>query len=320
MSYDAVQLRRNLRLAADSVRLQNEPSNPVSLYKSKNPHHGNRSFYDPAFIPLIGEPIVFRYEDANGNVQLILAIGKKAGHSLNEREYHVIDTADLDEKIAAEVAAREALDTETIKRIIFDGVESEFADNVATLSVSANSIPVGADYENHVRKAIHFRALKGTSYEIDFGYNFDFIQIIKSEKLQYNRTEKCVILHIRDVPYPYAADTDKELWDCSYQIERYFKDKNQGIQHTRTVLNNVIPIIYNYFLQIQTYDDMINEIDRRISLDNPIYYMIYPDQQYIQIWLTAKKGEKDKAFQLLNEYPYLSEESKNMIMTKLKSL
>ena len=175
------------------------------------------------------------------------------------------------------------------------------------------------DYENHVRKAIHFRALKGTSYEIDFGYNFDFIQIIKSEKLQYNRTEKSVILHIRDVPYPYAADTDKELWDCSYQIERYFKDKNQGIQHTRTVLNNVIPIIYNYFLRIQTYDDMINEIDRRISLDNPIYYMMYPDQQYIKIWLTAKKGEKDKAFQLLNECPYLSKESKNMIMTKLKS-
>ena len=140
--------------------------------------------------------------------------------------------------------------------------------------------------------------MKGTSYEIDFGYNFDFIQIIKSEKLQYNRTEKSVILHIRDVPYPYAADTDKELWDCGYHI----------------------PIIYNYFLRIQTYDDMINEIDRRISLDNPIYYMMYPDQQYIQIWLTAKKGEKDKAFQLLNEYPYLSEESKNMIMTKLKSL
>ena len=65
---------------------------------------------------------------------------------------------------------------------------------------------------------------------------------------------------------------------------------------------------------------MINEIDRRISLDNPIYYMMYPDQQYIKIWLTAKNGKKDKAFQLLNEYPYLSEESKNMIMTKLKSL
>ena len=65
---------------------------------------------------------------------------------------------------------------------------------------------------------------------------------------------------------------------------------------------------------------MINEIDRRISLDNPIYYMMCPDQQYIKIWLTAKNGEKDKAFQLLKEYPYLSEEPKNMIMIKLKSL
>ena len=176
------------------------------------------------------------------------------------------------------------------------------------------------DYENHVRKAIYFRALKGLSYEIDFGYNFDFIQIIKSEKLQYNRTEKSVILHIRDVPYPYADDMDKELWDCGYQIEGYFKDKNHGIRHVRTVLNNVIPIIYNYFLRIKTYDEMINEIDRRINLDNPMYYMMNPDQRYIKIWLMAKNGEKDRAFQLLKYYPYLSKELKNIITIKLKML
>ena len=176
------------------------------------------------------------------------------------------------------------------------------------------------DYENHVRKAIHFRALKGISYEIDFGYNFDFIQVSKNEKLQYNRTEKSVILHIRDVPYPYASDTNVELWDCGYQIEGYFKDKNQGIRHIRTVLNNVIPIIYDYFLRIKTYDQMINEIDRRINLDDPMYYMMYPDQKYIKIWLMAKNGEKDKAFQLLKEYPYLSEQLKNIIMLKLKIL
>ena len=107
---------------------------------------------DPDFIPLIGEPIVFRYKDENDNLQVILAIGKKAGHNLDERDYHVIDTADLDEKIAAEVAAREELDAETIKKVIFDGVESEFNDNVATLSVSANSIPIGA-YEEYDGRA-----------------------------------------------------------------------------------------------------------------------------------------------------------------------
>ena len=110
----------------------------------------NNRIADPSFIPLIGEPIVLRYKDEDGNIQLILAIGKKAGTTLSEREYHVVDTAELDEKIAAEVVAREELDAETIKKIFFDGIESDFAENVASLSVSANVIPVGEDYESHV--------------------------------------------------------------------------------------------------------------------------------------------------------------------------
>lgn len=112
----------------------------------------NNRITDPGFIPLIGEPIVLRYKDTDGNVQAILAIGKKAGKSMSDRDYHVVDTADLNEKIAAEVAAREALDAETIKKVIFDGVESEFADNIATLSVSANSIPIGP-FEEYIGPA-----------------------------------------------------------------------------------------------------------------------------------------------------------------------
>ena len=109
----------------------------------------NNRITDPGFIPLIGEPIVLRYTDEQGNIQTILAIGKKAGSSLADRDYHVVDTAFIDKKIADEIAAREALDAETIKKIVFDGVESEFANNVATLSVSANSIPIGS-YEDHI--------------------------------------------------------------------------------------------------------------------------------------------------------------------------
>lgn len=48
------------------------------------------------FIPLIGEPIVLRYLDDAGNKQLILAVGKSTG---NPREYHSIDTAELNEGI-----------------------------------------------------------------------------------------------------------------------------------------------------------------------------------------------------------------------------
>ena len=50
------------------------------------------------FKPLIGEPIVLRYLDNEGNKQLILAVGKATGNTTGDttrREYHVIDTAAL---------------------------------------------------------------------------------------------------------------------------------------------------------------------------------------------------------------------------------
>lgn len=56
------------------------------------------------FIPLIGEPIVARYFDDKGKKQAILAIGKATGATPNDTygiEYHIIDTARMDEQISA---------------------------------------------------------------------------------------------------------------------------------------------------------------------------------------------------------------------------
>ena len=56
------------------------------------------------FIPLIGEPIVARYFDDKGKKQAILAIGKATGATQNDTygiEYHIIDTARMDEQISA---------------------------------------------------------------------------------------------------------------------------------------------------------------------------------------------------------------------------
>lgn len=66
------------------------------------------------FIPLIGEPIVARYLDDNKKKQLILAIGKATGATSADTwgvDYHMIDTALLEEEIsAASSSAVTALD------------------------------------------------------------------------------------------------------------------------------------------------------------------------------------------------------------------
>ena len=101
----------------------------------------NEYVKDRSFIPLIGEPIVVRYIDAEGNKQAILAIGKSTGKTINDIdniEYHVIDSAELSEGIAnATEIAENALDLASaatkdianhltiLKNIILDGAELE---------------------------------------------------------------------------------------------------------------------------------------------------------------------------------------------------
>ena len=71
-------------------------------------------YKDSSFIPLIGEPLVVRYYDANGKKQAILAIGKATGQTAEDkihREYHIIDTAEINENVsAATFSAVTALD------------------------------------------------------------------------------------------------------------------------------------------------------------------------------------------------------------------
>ena len=67
-----------------------------------------------SFIPLIGEPIVLRYTDDKGDRQVMLAIGKSTGATIDmvgDREYHIIDSAYLQEGVdQANENASEALE------------------------------------------------------------------------------------------------------------------------------------------------------------------------------------------------------------------
>ena len=86
------------------------------LYASREEATEALKYYyrDSSFIPLIGEPIVVRYYDADGKKQAILAIGKATGKTADDklnREYHIIDTAEINENVAdASFSAETALD------------------------------------------------------------------------------------------------------------------------------------------------------------------------------------------------------------------
>ena len=75
----------------------------------------------PEFTPLIGEPIVLRYLDGENEKQVILAVGKSTGGTI---EYHTIDTKELEEKTAELSAVTSAFSatTEEILNALTDDI------------------------------------------------------------------------------------------------------------------------------------------------------------------------------------------------------
>lgn len=110
------------------------------LYNSRAEATEALEFYykDSSFIPLIGEPIVVRYFDENGEKQAMLAIGKATGRTADDRihrEYHIIDTAEINENVsgasfsaatALELASAATKDVENylviLKNMILSGI------------------------------------------------------------------------------------------------------------------------------------------------------------------------------------------------------
>ena len=103
------------------------------------------------FIPLIGEPIVVRYIDDKGKKQAMLAIGKATGSTENDTrgiEYHIIDTAKLQEDIdLANEHAAEALE-------LASGATKDTADYLTILKnmiLSGIGLTDGSYFDNNGR-------------------------------------------------------------------------------------------------------------------------------------------------------------------------
>lgn len=148
------------------------------------------------FIPLIGEPIVVRYIDDKGKKQAMLAIGKATGSTENDTrgiEYHIIDTAKLQEDIdLANEHAAEALDLASaatkdnadylviLKNMIMSGVglsDGTYFDNNGRWDRDPSRVGLYAPIENanYIADATSFRdaddkldkAIKGNADNIE---------------------------------------------------------------------------------------------------------------------------------------------------------
>ncbi|MBQ3884669.1 MAG: hypothetical protein II729_01015 [Ruminococcus sp.] len=143
------------------------------------------------------------------------------------------------------------------------------------------------DWEDHCRKVFSLYPLKGNSYPLYWGYNFDFIPWEKcflgvnpkpwneSGKLVYHRTEKSINIDYKGETFPYIGYNFDSPSSHSYEehctfrekyfIQTYGSDSPENIEQIKAVIRRNIPFMLDWFERIKTPEDIIKELTKHIN-------------------------------------------------------
>ncbi len=142
-------------------------------------------------------------------------------------------------------------------------------------------------WDNHCRKVFNLYPLKGTSYPLYWGYNFDFIPWENcflginpkpwntSGKLVYHRTEKSVKIDYIGYPFPYIGYNFWSPSIHSYEEHRTFRDKYfvyaygsdspENIEKIKDVVRRNIPFMLEWFEKMKSIEDIVAELTKDIN-------------------------------------------------------
>ncbi len=141
-------------------------------------------------------------------------------------------------------------------------------------------------WENHCRKVIELYPLKGTSYPVFWGLNFDFLPwescmlgvnpkpFNVTGKLVYHRTEKAVKRDLRGDVFPYihyhfmapSLHTYEEhrAFRSKYFVNAYGADTPENRKQIEDAVRNNMPYMLDWFGRMRTEEDMILALTEEI--------------------------------------------------------
>lgn len=163
------------------------------------------------------------------------------------------------------------------------------------------------EWENHRRIVIKLRQFY--SYEVVFGYNYDFIPILnRQDKFIYHRTEKSVDLDVKDFYMNHIHyDSDNLTHLESFHIRRKYELPVYGCReeldfakkYIGDCVRTNIPFMQDFFARYESDGDVISFLDYIIHNGN--YF-----ERYRYIWtkafLYARFHEMERAMETMDYY------------------
>lgn len=124
-------------------------------------------------------------------------------------------------------------------------------------------------------------AVKGITYPILWGYNYDFIpKLNNKQKLVWHRTEKSFHMDIKDsyysyVSFPQKAEQAKEDYLNPERDYRYYElsmwtsNIEFALRYIDDVVKKNIPFMIDWYQCVQTIEDVSDELDKQVAMPSP---------------------------------------------------
>ncbi len=228
-----------------------------------------------------------------------------------------------DEEFYRMISARE--DSEMIVKY-YDEVTEEVLKEHFNVKKCPNKHIWYGEWENHRRIAIELH--KFYSYEVRFGYNYDFIPILNNQDtFVYHRTDKAVALDVMDLYFnhiTYKTDglTHMESFNIrrKYQLPEYgnINEAEVSKEYIRDVIKTNIFFMKDFYETYQSDEQILHFLDHTIEKGNMF-------QRYRYIWtkafLYAKLQDMDKAIETMGHYyEHRNGEIPKKVVKKLESV
>ena len=206
---------------------------------------------------------------------------------------------------------------------LLDDTISEAVENELGLTYRGNGT-WATDYCDHKRKVLHLFRINPSYATFRWGWCFDFIPIKKGKKLVYLRTDKQLDSHIFEVSDDFRNNTEnrKKTTICAREtatgeMESALKTMQKKYMDTFLFL---LPSIKAYFDSTNSYQEIIKNIDDKITAPNVYYCAVNPMLKIVKVYLAAFLGEKEVALGALEKLSFPDEGIREKHLENLRML
>ena len=188
------------------------------------------------------------------------------------------------------------------------------------------------EYEDGRRRVLSFFKINDAYATFQWGWNFDYVP--HGNKATWARTDKSIYTHIYEVSpdfYNVGQEITKKRQEARNRVVmgRFFKDniisgtpENGGLEdminHHKSVLLHVLPLITEYYQSTASYEGILNRIG--LNADDGYYCFINPCMFIAQTFIEKRIGLQEKAQQDFEKLVFPSEDVKNLYLKKFNQL